>query len=147
MIFRIARPGRVEKTHRRTSYSGEKIPEGIILHFAPDHKTPAYWNDNDSDAANLGTIWERLYDIIIILDSAWRESVKLPQHLCYRAYILRLWQERPASPAHPAVWRFSVEDPRTGQRQGFGSLEKLTAYLQARMEAGEQGSRGEEVTR
>ncbi len=73
--------------------------------------------------------------------------MKLSQHLCYRAYILRLWQERPASPEHSAVWRFSVEDPRTRQRQGFGSLEKLTAYLRARMEAGEQGSRGEEVTR
>ena len=73
--------------------------------------------------------------------------MKLSQHLCYRAYILRLWQERPASPAHPAVWRFSVEDSRTGQRQGFGSLEKLTAYLRARMEAGEQGGRGAEETR
>ena len=64
------------------------------------------------------------------------------EHLCYRAYILRLWQERPVSPAHPAVWRFSVEDPRTGQRRGFGSLEGLVAYLRTQMEAGEQGGRG-----
>jgi len=68
----------------------------------------------------------------------------MSHRLFYRAYILRLWQERPASPDRSAVWRFSVEDTRTRQRQGFGSLEKLTAYLRARMEAGEWGSRGDE---
>jgi hypothetical protein len=69
------------------------------------------------------------------------------EHLCYRAYILRLWQERPVSSDRSAVWRFSVEDPRTGQRRGFGSLEELMAFLRTQMEAEEQGGRGKEVTR
>ena len=48
----------------------------------------------------------------------------------YYAYLLRLWRERPAAPGRPAVWRFSIEDTRTRQRQGFGSLRALIAFLQ-----------------
>jgi hypothetical protein len=59
------------------------------------------------------------------------------EHLYYHAYILRLWQERSASPAHPAVWRFSLEDTHTRQRRGFGDLAKLVGFLQAQMEAEE----------
>lgn len=62
-------------------------------------------------------------------------------------YLLTMWQERPASPEHPAVWRFSLEDTRTDQRRGFGSLEGLVAFLRAQVEAGEQRSRGDKVTR
>lgn len=63
------------------------------------------------------------------------------EHLIYRAYILRLWQERPASPECPAVWRFSLEDTHAQRRLGFGDLAALTAFLEAQMET-EQGSRG-----
>jgi hypothetical protein len=59
------------------------------------------------------------------------------EHLYYNAYILRLWQERSASPAHPAVWRFSLEDTHTRQRCGFGNLEGLIEFLQAQVKAGE----------
>jgi hypothetical protein len=59
------------------------------------------------------------------------------EHLYYNAYILRLWQERSASPARPAVWRFSLENTHTRQRRGFGDLEGLTAFLQKQMEDGE----------
>jgi len=52
----------------------------------------------------------------------------------YHAYLLRLWQERPASSERPAVWRLSLEDTRTRQRRGFGSLEGLMAFLQAQLE-------------
>jgi hypothetical protein len=48
-------------------------------------------------------------------------------------YVVTLWQERPASPDKPAVWRFALEDARTGRKRGFGSLEALSAYLQRRM--------------
>jgi hypothetical protein len=66
--------------------------------------------------------------------------------LFYHAYLLRLWRERPASPERPAVWRFSVEDTRTRQRRGFGSLEDLLAFLRALMEAnGEPQGRGGET--
>ena len=62
--------------------------------------------------------------------------------LIYRAYILRLWQERPASPERRAVWRFSLEDTRARQRRGFGDLAELTAFLEAQIEAEQQGSTG-----
>ena len=52
----------------------------------------------------------------------------------YHVFVVRLWRERAASPQHPSVWRFLVEDTRTGQRRGFGSLEELMAFFQARVE-------------
>ena len=57
----------------------------------------------------------------------------------YHVLIVRLWRERAASSQHPSVWRFLVEDTRTGQRRGFGSLEELVTHLQVRMEKSEGG--------
>ena len=51
----------------------------------------------------------------------------------YRSYLLRFWEERGERPA-PAVWRFSLEDPQTTQRQGFASLTALTHWLQSQMD-------------
>lgn len=65
----------------------------------------------------------------------------------YHAYLLRLWQERPASSERPAVWRLSLEDTRTRQRRGFGSLEELMAFLQAQLEAGETRKESAEMNR
>ena len=48
----------------------------------------------------------------------------------YRAYMLRLWEERRNSPDAPGTWRFSLEDAHTGEKQGFASLEALLAFLQ-----------------
>ena len=45
----------------------------------------------------------------------------------YQAYLLRLWQVLGDDGA-PA-WRASLEDVHTGERQGFGSLEQLLAFL------------------
>jgi len=44
-------------------------------------------------------------------------------------YVLTVWEERPASEARPAVWRFSLEDTHARHRLGFGSLSDLTAFL------------------
>lgn len=52
-----------------------------------------------------------------------------PLHYC--AYLLRCWAEH--STEHPVVWRFSVEDPRTGERQGFATLELLLAFLRSEL--------------
>lgn len=50
--------------------------------------------------------------------------------LPYRAYLLRLWQaDRVAGGC--AGWRASLEDPRTGERLGFASMEQLFAFLLA----------------
>jgi hypothetical protein len=44
----------------------------------------------------------------------------------YRAYLLRLWRVRTES---ELVWRASLEDPHTGQRTGFASLDALFDFL------------------
>jgi hypothetical protein len=54
----------------------------------------------------------------------------------YIAYLLRLWQE---SYAGTTIWRASLEDPHTGQRQGFADLERLLSFLRAQTTQGEQG--------
>jgi len=62
----------------------------------------------------------------------------------YRSYLLTWWEERTRDPNLPAVRRFSLEDPRTGQRRGFADLAALVAALEdeiAGAEAAERGSR------
>lgn len=44
----------------------------------------------------------------------------------YLAYLLRLWQVE-ENGLH--VWRASLEDPDTGERRGFASLNLLAHYL------------------
>ena len=51
----------------------------------------------------------------------------------YRSYLLTFWEERSHDPSVPVVWRFRLEDPRTGERRGFGSLEALAAALEQEM--------------
>ncbi len=48
----------------------------------------------------------------------------------YRSYLLTMWQERTGDPVAPAVWRFSLADPRTGQRRGFPHLGALLGGLE-----------------
>lgn len=53
----------------------------------------------------------------------------------YRAYLLRLWcGEDPAELGWRASWRASLEDPRSGERIGFESLECLFAFLMEQIE-------------
>jgi hypothetical protein len=54
-------------------------------------------------------------------------QVKSPPR--YSVYLLRCWQERDNSNDVSATWRFSLEDSRTGKRQGFADLESLMQYL------------------
>jgi len=42
------------------------------------------------------------------------------------SFILRLWQ---AEQSNTPDWRASVENPETGKRIGFSSLEQLFAFL------------------
>jgi hypothetical protein len=51
----------------------------------------------------------------------------------YQSYLLRLW--RVDSGAH-STWRASLDDPRTGKRLGFASLEQLFAFLMDETEGG-----------
>jgi hypothetical protein len=47
----------------------------------------------------------------------------------YALYILRCWELR-SQQAQTGVWRFILEEPNTGKRRGFASLEALTVALQ-----------------
>ena len=61
----------------------------------------------------------------------------------YRSYVLAFWEERSKDPDLPAVWRFSLQDPHTGQRRGFASLAALLASLEQEM-AGETADENEQ---
>jgi hypothetical protein len=51
----------------------------------------------------------------------------------YRTYMLTLWEERGRETSAPVVWRFRLEDPRTGKRRGFATVEGLVAALEEEM--------------
>lgn len=44
----------------------------------------------------------------------------------YQSYLLRLWA---AGEEENTIWRASLEDPLTGQRRGFASLDDLFDFL------------------
>lgn len=46
------------------------------------------------------------------------------QAVAYFSYLLRMWRT-----GEKSAWRASLEDPQTGKRVGFGSLETLFAFL------------------
>ena len=48
----------------------------------------------------------------------------------YCSYLLRCWQERGRLQGGATAWRFSIEDPHTGQRRGFATFEAFIAFLQ-----------------
>ena len=49
------------------------------------------------------------------------------EQLDYISYLLRMWR---ANGEGKEVWRASLENPHTGERLGFASLDKLFAFLQ-----------------
>ena len=57
----------------------------------------------------------------------------------YQAYVLRLW---PARSGGQTTWRAMLEDVRTGERRGFGSLEELFAFLAAQTDAASTAGAG-----
>ena len=58
----------------------------------------------------------------------------------YRTYMLTLWEERGRETSAPVVWRFRLEDPRTGKRRGFATMEGLMAALEEEMREARGGS-------
>jgi hypothetical protein len=52
--------------------------------------------------------------------------------LHYRSYVLRCWAEFDRDRG-AALWRFSLEDTRIGQRRGFASLNELVAALRTEL--------------
>ena len=54
-------------------------------------------------------------------------NTKLPY---YRIYLLTVWQEQNRGPPEKIVWRFRLEDPRTGRQQVFADVASFMAALQ-----------------
>lgn len=55
----------------------------------------------------------------------------------YRIYLLTVWQEQTRGPPAPIIWRFRLEDPRSGRQQPFAdatmfmrALQELTVTIQ-----------------
>ena len=62
-----------------------------------------------------------------------------PPHEKYRSYLLRLW----CAETLDRGWQASLEDPHTGKRIGFASLEQLFAFLMDQVEGDAKGGRME----
>lgn len=56
----------------------------------------------------------------------------------YRAYLLRMWQ---AGSQERPVWRASLEDATSGERQVFSEIADLVAFLQS-LTGGQSGQPG-----
>jgi hypothetical protein len=57
-------------------------------------------------------------------------------------YILRFWETRSLPPDAPVTWRFSAQDPRTGERRGFADLDGLMSFLAAQTRGQAGAGRG-----
>lgn len=55
----------------------------------------------------------------------------------YAAYLLRLWRETSGGGSQ---WRASLQNPHTGERVGFSSLQGLFTFLEEETEPGLPGS-------
>jgi hypothetical protein len=60
----------------------------------------------------------------------------------YRSFLITMWQERSRNPDVPAVWRFRMEDPHTGQQRGFVDFNALVAALQREIDDSTAEERG-----
>jgi len=64
-----------------------------------------------------------------------RDGVRMPTgERNYLAYLLRLWR---TGPGKSAEWRASLQDPHTGQRIEFASLDDVVVFLKQWMGEGE----------
>lgn len=66
-----------------------------------------------------------------------RKLFMTSRKLRYLSFLLRLW---PVKQNGGEIWRASLENPRTGERRGFASLELLMAFLHEQIQAEEDES-------
>ena len=55
----------------------------------------------------------------------------------YHAYLIRFWRDD-----HSKPWRVTLEDPHTGLKYGFATLEKLFSFLSEQADAEKLSSKG-----
>ena len=60
-------------------------------------------------------------------------------------YVLTLWEEREQDADSPAVWRFRLEDPRTGKRRGFSTVEGLLDAIRREVNEATQDESADQV--
>jgi hypothetical protein len=63
----------------------------------------------------------------------------------YCAYLLRCWQEQSLVHVGRTAWRFSLEDPHTGERRGFATWEAVVAFLEAKLRDAARDAAGAQV--
>ena len=49
--------------------------------------------------------------------------------MTYHSFILTVWQEGASLPNAPPSWRYSLENPYTGERVGFRDAAELSRFL------------------
>lgn len=59
-------------------------------------------------------------------------AARMPSH--YRIFLLTVWRDDSAA-TDKAMLRFSVHDPRSGQRRAFSDSQGLLAFLEVRLDA------------
>jgi len=47
----------------------------------------------------------------------------------YQSFLLRIWRDDEHTP-----WRLQLEDPHTGERRGFATLQQMVEFLGQQME-------------
>lgn len=50
-----------------------------------------------------------------------------------RAYMLRFWEVRTQEPDCPTTWRFSLEDPHSGEKYGFADFGALVQFIETEL--------------
>lgn len=86
----------------------------------PDNQ-PVNWKQLNDKAQHHRRLLEKPK-----MDNQAKQSKKDLNGIRRRSYLLRLWSaDQPGS----FNWQASLEDPETGERIGFASLEELFAYL------------------
>ena len=83
---------------------------------------------------NIHDLKERKILDWLDIDTIWKDHQDRMSHFStpprYHIYLLAIWQERSRDSQTPVQWRFSLEDPQTGQRHGFASLGALMVVLE-----------------
>jgi hypothetical protein len=61
----------------------------------------------------------------------------------YLSFLLRLWR---INQNGCEIWRASLENPRTGERRGFVSLEALIMFLLQKTQDGEEDKQNNQIS-
>jgi hypothetical protein len=91
-------------------------------------------------ACYADTTWEREgdYNEFVCRCKGSRMSDLSTRPPYYRIYLLTVWQEQSRGPPESIIWRFRLEDPRTGWQGAFADAESFMAALYALAGSGER---------